>query len=628
MEAFSNDGYFNMELLRFTTCGSVDDGKSTLIGRLLYDSKSIFEDQMEALEESSRLRGDGEVDLAHLTDGLRAEREQGITIDVAYRYFATPKRKFIIADTPGHVQYTRNMVTGASTADLAIILIDARLGVQIQSKRHAFIASLLGIPHLLVAINKMDLMDYSEKVYNDVIESFTQFSERLDIHDITFIPISALNGDNVVDRSESMPWYSGSTVLHHLETVHIASDRNLVDVRFPVQYVIRPDLNFRGYAGRVESGVIRAGDAITVLPSMKETKIKSIETFEGSIAEAFASQSVTICLEDEIDISRGDMLVRSGNMPKVTKRFEAMISWMHETSMKTGGKYILRHTTRDVQVFVQDLHYRVNMENLHREEVAEFALNDIGKVTLKTAASIFIDPYKENRGTGSFILIDPASKITVAAGIIRKAVDHQVLKSYHAQVSPNVVRHPDAVGRTERELLLGQKGVCLWFTGLSGSGKSTIANALCSSLHRDGRYVVVLDGDNIRHGLCGDLAFDDASREENIRRISEVAKLFIENGAIVLTAFISPFIADRDKARSLMGEDFIEVFVDCPIETCRQRDPKGLYAKADSGQIKDFTGIDSPYEVPPNPEIQIKTDEATIEASIQALKDHIFDRLS
>lgn len=626
-ETFSSEGYLNMELLRFTTCGSVDDGKSTLIGRLLYDSKSIFEDQLEALEQSSKMRGSDEVDLAHLTDGLRAEREQGITIDVAYRYFATPKRKFIIADTPGHVQYTRNMVTGASTADLAIILIDARLGVQIQSKRHAFIASLLGIPHLLVAINKMDLMEYSEKVYNEIVESFKQFSERLDIHDITFIPISALNGDNVVDKSEHMPWYNGNTVLHHLETVHIASDNNLVDLRFPVQYVIRPDLNFRGYAGRVESGIIRIGDKVTVLPNMKETKVKSIETFDGNLPEAFASQSVTVCLEDEIDISRGDMLVRSGNIPKVTRHFEAMICWMHEETFAQGGKFILRHSSKEVQCFVQDLHYRVNMENLHREEVSKFDLNDIGKVTLKTASPIFVDNYRDNRATGSFILIDPATKITVAAGMIRQTIDNVKTKSYHHPVSSNVVMHPDSVGRKEREALLGQKGACLWFTGLSGSGKSTMAQALCRSLHHDGRYVVVLDGDNIRHGLCGDLGFDDASREENIRRIAEVAKLFVQNGAIVLTAFISPFIADRDKARELMEEDFIEVFVDCPIEVCRERDPKGLYEKADKGEIKQFTGIDSPYEAPPNPEIQIKTDQASLEESILAIKEHLFNRI-
>ena len=622
METFSSEGYLNMELLRFTTCGSVDDGKSTLIGRLLYDSKSIFEDQMEALEQSSKLRGSDEVDLAHLTDGLRAEREQGITIDVAYRYFATPKRKFIISDTPGHVQYTRNMVTGASTADLAIILIDARLGVQIQSKRHAFIASLLGIKHLLVAVNKMDLMDYSEKVYNDIVDSFTQFSERLDIQDITFIPISALNGDNVVDRSEEMPWFKGNTVLHHLETVHIASDNNLVDFRFPVQYVIRPDLNFRGYAGRVESGVLKLGDKVTVLPNMKESKVKSIETFDGSMPEAFAGQSVTVCLEDEIDLTRGDMLVRSGNMPKVTKNFDAMISWMHETEAKAGDKYILRHTTREVQVFIQDLHYRVNMENLHREDVSKFELNDIGKVSLKTASGIFMDPYRDNRGTGGFILIDPVSKITVAAGMIRSSIE-ATSQTTTSKSSSNITKHPDLIGRTEREQLLGQKGACLWFTGLSGSGKSTIAQALCKSLHDEGKYVVILDGDNLRHGLCGDLGFDEASRVENIRRVSEVAKLLVENGAIVLTAFISPFIEDREKAKALIGDDFREVFVDCPIETCRERDPKGLYAKADSGEIKNFTGIDSPYEAPVKADYVIKTSEVSLEDSVQGLKNFL-----
>ena len=625
-EDFSNEGYLNMELLRFTTCGSVDDGKSTLIGRLLYDSKSIFEDQMEALEASSKLRGnDGTVDLAHLTDGLRAEREQGITIDVAYRYFATPKRKFIIADTPGHVQYTRNMVTGASTADLAIVLIDARYGVQVQSRRHAFIASLLGIPHLLVAINKMDLKDYDEAVYDQIVKDFSDFSEKLNIHDITFVPISALNGDNVVDKSDKTPWYQGPTVLHHLETVHIASDRNLVDFRFPVQYVIRPNLNFRGYAGRVESGIIRKGDEITVLPNFKKTHVKSIETFDGSVDEAFASQSVTITLEDEIDISRGDMLVRTGNQAKPTQHFEAMISWMHETPMNKGSRFIIRHTSREVQAVIMDLNYQVNMDSLHREDVHRFELNDIGKITIKTASPIFADPYRDNRATGSFILIDAATKITVAAGMISGILDHQKKgEKILRDSSSNVTWQNSLVKQPERESKNGHKAGVVWLTGLTNSGKSSIAKQVEKQLHEQNVQTFILDGENLRHGLNGDLGFSESDRRENIRRVGEVARLFYDAGMVVICPFVSPSRIDRDFVRGLIPENaFLEVHLDCELDTCRQRDTSGLYAKADSGELQDFTGITSPYEAPLQAEVTLKTGHESLEASVATLMTKI-----
>jgi bifunctional enzyme CysN/CysC len=627
MEDFSNEGYLNMELLRFTTCGSVDDGKSTLIGRLLYDCKSIFEDQMEALEESSKLRGSESVDLAHLTDGLRAEREQGITIDVAYRYFATPKRKFIIADTPGHVQYTRNMVTGASTADLAIVLIDARKshGVQIQSKRHAFIASLLGIPHLLVAVNKMDLEDYSEERFNEIVKEFTEFSARLNIKDITFVPISALNGDNVVENSEHTPWYKGPTVLHHLETVHIASDRNLVDFRLPVQYVIRPDLNYRGFAGRIDSGIIRKGDAVTVLPSLKSSKVKSIDTFNGSVDEAFASQSITLSLEDEIDCSRGDMIVRTANQAKATQHFEAMVSWMHDTPLNKGGRFLIRHTSREVQGIAMELNYRVNMEDLHRGPAQRFELNDIGKVTFKTASPIFADPYRDNRSTGSFILIDPATKVTVAAGMIRNILDHQKSdERIQRDSSSNVQWQTSLVKQPDREAQNKHRGAVVWLTGLTGSGKSSIAKNVELALHNQGIQTFMLDGANIRHGLSGDLGFSEGDRREHIRRVGEVARLFFEAGMVVLCPFVSPSAIDREFVRGLFPKgSFVEVHLNCDLETCKSRDTNGLYAKAESGEIQDFTGVTSAYEAPTKAELVINTKEQSLEESCQSVIEHV-----
>ena len=604
----------DMDLLRFSTAGSVDDGKSTLIGRLLYDTKSIFEDQLEAVEEASHRRGEGYVNLALLTDGLRAEREQNITIDVAYRYFATPRRKFIIADTPGHIQYTRNMVTGASTAELAIILIDARNGVLTQSKRHGFISSLLGIPHILVAINKMDLVDWSEDVYESIADEYTAFAEKLGVDDLSFIPISALLGDNVVDQSANMPWYHGSTLLHHLEHVNVGAHRNLVDFRFPVQYVIRPDQDYRGYAGRVASGSIRPGEEILVLPSRKTTTVASVDTFEGGLDEASAGDSVAITTTDELDISRGDMIVRPMNLPTADDEIDATICWTSEQAMEAGKQYWLRQTTREVKAFVNRILHRIDVDTLHRDEVSTFELNDIGRVHLTTAQPIFFDRYQLNRETGSFILIDPHTNATVAAGMIRGAVKNvEDLPTEESQaevrpVSPDVVWESWNIDLAEREKRNRHKAGVIWFTGLSGSGKSSIARLLERKLFDAGVQTMLLDGDQVRHGINGDLGFTPEDRTENIRRIGELASLFFRQGSIVLCTFVSPFREDRDRARGLLPQGrFIEVFVDTPLEECERRDVKGLYARARKGEIAHMTGISSPYEPPEDPEIRLET---------------------
>lgn len=625
VEMPQKNAYLGMDLLRFTTAGSVDDGKSTLIGRLLYDSKSIFQDQLSAIEEASKKRGEGEVNLALLTDGLRAEREQGITIDVAYRYFATPNRKFIIADTPGHVQYTRNMVTGASTADLAVILIDARKGVLTQSKRHGFIASLLRIPHVVVAVNKMDLVDYSQEAFAEIEREYTDFSARLDIHDIAFIPVSALEGDNVVQRSENMPWYGGSTFLHHLEHVNIASDKNLIDFRFPVQTVIRPHQNFRGYAGTVVSGVVRPGEEVMVLPSGKKSTVKEITTFDGDQDRAQADEAVVITIEDELDISRGDMLVRPRNVPHIDNEITAMMCWMSEEPMDPSRHYIVQHTTREVKAFVDEVLYRVDVNTLHREDVDTLDLNDIGRVRLTTAQPLFFDSYRVNQETGAFILVDPFSHNTVAAGMIRGSA-HPVDDRQDQQqgrersISSDVVWEGLNISRAEREAANGHKAAVLWLTGLSGSGKTTVARALEKRLFDSGHRTMLLDGDFVRHGLCGDLGFSSSDRKENIRRIGEVSRLFFEQGNIVLCTFVSPYRADRDKVRSLLPDDrFLEIFVDVDLSTAKQRDPKGLYEKAARGDIKEFTGVSSPYEQPQSPEVTINTEELTVDEAVDML---------
>ncbi len=611
-----------MDVLRFTTAGSVDDGKSTLIGRLLFDSKSIFEDQYESVKRSSQVRGE-EVNLALLTDGLRAEREQGITIDVAYRYFATPKRKFIIADTPGHEQYTRNMVTGASTAELAIILIDARNGVLTQSRRHGFIASLLQIPHVVVAINKMDLVGYDEVVYEAVVDEYRAFAQSLAVDDIVFIPLSALCGDNVVEKSEHMSWYNGPTLLHHLETVKVRADHNVVDFRFPVQHVIRPNQDFRGFAGQISSGLIRPGEAVTVLPSDKKSRIKRIVSFETDLNEAGPGEGVILTLEDEIDISRGDMIVRSQNRPLVGQRLDADICWMSEEPLNIGKSYLIQHTTNLVPAYLSKILYRLDINTLHRVPADQYELNDIGRVEITATQPLCFDPYRLNRHTGGFILIDPDTNNTVAAGMIRgearPCAAEETLK-HRREKSPNVVWEGLNIERVEREARNQHKAVIFWFTGYSGSGKSTIARALEKRLFGEGYQTMLLDGDYVRHGLCQDLGFTPTERKENIRRVGEVARLFFEQGSIVLCTFVSPYQADRDFIRSLVPQErFFEVFIDSDIETCKKRDPKGLYQKALQGQINDFTGISAPYERPLKPDITIPSDTITVAESVETL---------
>ncbi|ASF07999.1 adenylyl-sulfate kinase [Nocardia brasiliensis NBRC 14402] len=588
-------------LLRLATAGSVDDGKSTLIGRLLFDSKTIFTDQLAAVERTSRDRGDDYPNLALLTDGLRAEREQGITIDVAHRYFATPRRKFIIADTPGHIQYTRNMVTGASTADLALILVDARKGVVEQTRRHAFLAGLLGIPHLVLCVNKMDLVDWSQARFEEIRTEFAQFASKLDVSDLTFVPMSALHGENIVHRGASMPWYEGTPLLHHLEEVHIASDRNLIDARFPVQYVTRRHAqDFRGYAGTVAGGVFKPGDEVAVLPSGLTSTVAAIWGPGGTpVAEAFPPQAVTIQLADEIDVSRGDMICRPNNRPIAGRDLDAMVCWFADDSqLSPGATYTIRHTTRTATAEVRSLDYRLDVNTLHRDESPEsLSLNEIGRVQLRTRQPLLFDPYRRNRFTGSFILVDDTTNNTVAAGMITGPT----------LPSSRVVWHSTAVGRDER----ATRGLTVWLTGLSGSGKSTVAVELERRLVAAGRPAFLLDGDNLRHGLNVDLGFSAADRVENVRRVGEVARLFADAGVVAVVSLISPYRADRDRVRAAhlaAGIPFVEVFVDTPLEVCEARDPKGMYAKARAGEISGFTGIDDPYEAPTDAELVLRPD--------------------
>jgi bifunctional enzyme CysN/CysC len=620
----------DMDVLRFTTAGSVDDGKSTLIGRLMYDTQQIFKEKLEEIERNTQ-REDEELELALLTDGLRAEREQGITIDVAYRYFSTPERKFIIADTPGHEQYTRNMVTGASTAELAVELIDARNGVLEQTRRHGFITSLLQIPHVIVAVNKMDLVGYSEARFREIVAEYEDFAENLDVQDITFVPISALKGDNVVHHSDKMPWYEGSTLLHRLETVRPEATRNQVDFRFPVQTTIRPHQDFRGFAGQVASGKIRPGEQVVVLPSNRSSEVDTITTLDGDLDEAGPGDSVVVTLDDEIDVSRGSMIVRSRNQPDVTRQLDADLCWMNEEKMRQDRPYVLQHTTRRTQAYVSKIVYRTNVETFHREEADTFGLNDIGRVELETADPLFVDPYKINRATGSFILIDPDTNQTVAAGMIRGVAEDvapfgeatEPQTRAEQDTSPNVTWEGLQIPREEREEKNDHKAAVVWLTGLSGSGKSTIAKAVEERLFEEDVQTMMLDGDNVRHGLSGDLGFSPADRKENIRRVGEVARLFFEQGNVTLCSFVSPYQEDRDRARGLLPEDvrdrFLEVHVDCPLEVCKERDTKGLYAKAERGEITNFTGVSAPYEAPEDPDIVVNTDEDDIEACVDQI---------
>lgn len=606
------------DLLRFLTCGSVDDGKSTLIGRLLYDSKMIYEDQLEAIKKDSVRHGttDTEFDPALLTDGLKAEREQGITIDVAYRYFSTAKRKFIIADTPGHEQYTRNMATGASTCDLAIILIDARHGVLTQTRRHSFITSLLGIKHIIVAVNKMDLVDYSQEVFERIVKDYTDFAARLELNDVRFLPIAALRGDNVVNKSEQMPWYTGSPLMHLLEEVYIASDANLIDFRFPVQYVNRPNPDFRGFCGTVASGIVRPGDEVMVFPSRKTSRVKAIHTFEGEVAQAMPPLAVTLTLEDEIDVSRGDMLVHPNNVPLIATHFEAMLVWMAEEPMQPGKQYFLKHTTTMTPGVMTDIRYRINVNTLHREDATQLALNEIGRCALALEKPIACDPYRKNRTSGAFVIIDRLTNNTVGAGMI---IDRNQSFGSVGSVGSveSVESRPNGPNDSmDREQALHQHALTVWLTGLSGSGKSSIAERLEQRLHTEGFHVYRLDGDNLRLGLNRDLAFSEADRAENIRRIAEVARLFNQAGLIVLVPVIAPFQTDRQHAAEIIGADrFFEVYVDTPLEMCEERDVKGLYQKARAGEITDFTGISSPYEPPPAPALRLPTVGHTVEES-------------
>lgn len=610
------------QLLRIATAGSVDDGKSTLIGRLLFDGKAIFEDQLGAIETASAARGHEGPDLALFTDGLRAEREQGITIDVAYRYFATPKRKFIIADTPGHIQYTRNMVTGASTADVALILIDARNGVLEQSRRHAFLATLLGIPHLVLCVNKMDLVDYSQERFNEIRSEFEAFASKLEVPDLTFIPVSALSGDNVVTPSAAMPWYEGPALLGYLEELHVASDRNLIDTRMPVQYVIRPQQadfhDFRGYAGTVAGGVFRPGDEVVVLPSGFSTTVTNVWGPGGTkLDEAFTGQAVTIELADNLDISRGDMLCRPNNRPTSTQDVDAMISWMDSDLMlSTDTTYTLLHTTRDTRVAVKELEYRLDINTLHRvEDAATLGLNEIGRIRLRTQKPLHFDPYRRNRDTGSFILIDEATNNTVAAGMILGPSQNQ----------PNIVWHSGAVTREQRKT----RGMTLWMTGLSGSGKSSVAVEVERRLVAAGQPAYILDGDNLRHGLNADLGFSPEDRQENVRRVAQVAKLLADAGIVAIVSLVSPYRADRDAARAVHDEDelpFLEIFMDTPLEVAEARDTKGLYAKARAGEILDFTGINAPYEAPLRPDLLLRPSDGDADTLAALVIDCIEER--
>lgn len=599
------DVHQHKSLLRFITCGSVDDGKSTLIGRLLYDSKMIFEDQLATLESDSKRMGTQgqEIDFALLVDGLAAEREQGITIDVAYRFFATEKRKFIVADCPGHEQYTRNMVTGASTADLAVILIDARKGVLVQTRRHSYLVKLLGIRNIVLAVNKMDLIDYDQAKYNAIVADYTAFATSIGITDFTPMPISGFKGDNITEKSENTPWYTGLPLMAHLETVALDNEADQAKaLRMAVQWVNRPNLDFRGFSGQIATGTVHPGDAIRVLPSGKTSTISKIVTLGGELNEAVAGQSVTLCFEDEIDCSRGDVIATADNPPEVSDQFESTIVWMADDALIPGRAYWLKLGTQMVSATVQAPKYTVNVNTMEHMAAKTLELNAIGVAEISTDKPVVFEPYANNHTLGGFILIDKISNATVAAGMLH----------FSLRRAQNVHWQATDISREAHATLKNQKPKILWFTGLSGSGKSTIANEVEKTLNLMNRHTFLLDGDNVRHGLNKDLGFTETDRIENIRRVGEVAKLMADAGLIVLTAFISPFRAERDMVRAMLPEgEFVEIFVETPLEVAEARDVKGLYKKARAGQLKNFTGIDSPYEAPDNPDIRVNTVEMT-----------------
>jgi len=611
-------GEQDQSLLRFLTCGSVDDGKSTLIGRLLHDTRMIYEDQLAAVRRDSEkvgTTGAGEIDLALLTDGLKAEREQGITIDVAYRYFSTDRRKFIIADTPGHEQYTRNMATGASTCQLAVILIDARHGVQTQTRRHSFIVSLLGIRHVVVAVNKMDLVGHSQDVFERIKDDYTGFVAKLNLPDVSFIPMSALKGDNVASKSDAMPWYHGPALLDHLETVHIASDRNLTDLRFPVQYVLRPNLDFRGFAGTVASGILRPGDEVMVLPSGKRSRVKSIVTYDGELQEAFAPQAVTVTLTDEVDVSRGDMLVHPDNPPHVSNQIEAMVVWMAEQPLVPGRTYLLKHTTRQVTAEVSAFRHGVDVNTLEHRVVSRLGLNEVGQVQLSLTRPLACDPYRTNAATGAFVLIDRVANTTVGAGMILEAGG---ARPAEAVVTAKV--RDSLVSPAERAARFGQQPVTVLLVGLTGSGKSRIAYALERRLWDEGRAVTVLYGQNMRHGLNRDLGFTADDRSENLRRSAEVAKLLNDAGVITVAAFVAPHEAVREKAKGLIGRDrVLEVYCTAPPDVLRARDQSGAYKLADEGKIAQMPGVTAAFEEPAAPDLVLPTDQLSVDESVNRI---------
>jgi len=606
------------ELLRFSTAGSVDDGKSTLIGRLLADSKSIYEDHLASLRKMARQ--DEAPDLALLLDGLKAEREQGITIDVAYRYFSTPRRKFIIADTPGHEQYTRNMATGASSANLAVVLVDARHGVLTQTRRHAFITSLLGIQHLVVAVNKMDMVDFGEPVFDDIRRAFLDYAAKLNVSDIRIVPVSALLGDNVVEKSDRMPWYHGQTVLDILEDVQFLTDRNLVDLRFPVQYVIRPHQNARYYAGSVLSGVVRPGDEVLVLPDQNRTRVKSVSSFDGELDEAYPPMSISLQLEDEVDVSRGDMIVHPKNLPHVDRRFEAMVVWMGEAPMDPSRHYLIKQTTQTARASIDHVDYRIDVDTLHKVRVPRLALNEIGRVALTSNRPLYHDAYQHNRMTGSFILVDYLSNNTVAAGmIIDRLPEERVPMDVDTYSAPraSTSKRPSLVAPEHRVERYGQKPCTVWVTGLVGSGKSSVTYGLEKALYEAGYSAVVLDSSIVRSGLSRDLGFSAADQAENLRRVAETARMLNDTGLIVIASFVSPGEDGRRQVAERIGRDrYVEVFVDASMTWCRKHDTTGCYEKSDQGLLRNLAGVDYPYEKPRDPAVTVSSETDPIDRSV------------